>query len=260
MALYYRTYYLGFGFAVTLLGLITFLILQGLQIPSGSLIDWLIGVAIFWWLFIITVIPWNIYFEAKEVISDAQISQAKEIIFEQDYLSYIHRVRHWSLIIAISLHLISAFVLYSLSFFNLSSLGYVSSAATLLLMGLRPAIRAYQYLATRLSFIRQQIKYPRDDVIALQGRFEKLDSRLQQLENRWDLDNPKSWIVTYQGKWHQLQQEIISLQYLLEQFQKQNQTEHEKITQETKQAIAQLTEDSRILSNVRELIQFFKTA
>ena len=43
-------------------------------------------------------------------------------------------------------------------------MGYVSSGAALLLTGLRPALRAYQYIATRLSMIRQQIKYPREDV------------------------------------------------------------------------------------------------
>lgn len=257
---YYRSYYLGFGVAVTVLGLVTFLILQILHISSGSLVDWLSGVGIFWWLLTLVVIPWNIYFEAKEVLAEAQISQEKNIQFDPAYLNYVQKICRWSLIIAISLHLISAITLYGLAFFEITSLGYLSAIATLLLTLFRPALRAYQYLATRLAMIRQSIKYPREDVLTLQNRLEMLIDKVKRLEDTLDVSNPHSWAISQQIKQQEIQQNINNLKQNFEQFKQYNQQEHYQISQEAKGAIAQLTEDSQFLSQVREIIRFFKTA
>jgi hypothetical protein len=256
----YRTYYLGLGLSVTLLGLITFLILQFLQVPSGNLIDWLIGVGIFWWLLTIVVIPWNVYFEAKEVINEAQSSEEKNIQFDPSYLNYVKTVCFWSLMIAIGLHLISAIALYGLALFQVTPLGYSSAIATLLLTFLRPSVRFYQYLATRLAMIRQEIKYPRHDVLILQNQVETLITQVKVLESQLDLNDGQSWVSQQQKKWQEIQREVKILRNLLEQFDNQNQREHQQISQEAKNAIAQLTEDSQFLTHVREIIRFIKTA
>lgn len=257
---YIRSYYLGFGLSVTLLGLITFLILQFLQVPSGNLIDWLIGMGIFWWLLTIVVIPWNVYFEAKEVITEAQTSGEKNIKFDQSYLNYVKQVCFWSLIIAIVLHFVSAFTLYGLALFKVTPLGYSSAIATLLLTFLRPSVRFYQYLATRLAMIRQEIKYPRYDVLILQNQVETLINQVKVLESQLDLNDSQSWMSQQQKKWQEIQREVKIFRNLLEQFENQNQREHQQISQETQNAINQLTEDSQFLTHVREIIRFVKTA
>ncbi len=189
-----------------------------------------------------------------------QTSQEKNIEFDPNYLNYVQKVSRWSLMIAICLHLLSAIALYSLAFLGITSLGYASSIATLLLTGLRPAIRAYQYLATRLAMIRQSIKYPREDVLTLKTTLENLNSRLKRLEEKLDSTNRKSWAFTQQIKWQETQQEVKGLKHILEQFQIRNKQEHQEISQASQTAIAQLTEDSQFLSQVREIIRFFKTA
>ncbi|MGK7944040.1 MAG: hypothetical protein AB4058_06195 [Microcystaceae cyanobacterium] len=257
---YYRTYYLGFGVGATLLGLITFLILQLLNVPSGNLVDWLIGVGIFWWLLTIVIIPWNIYFEAKEVVVDAETSTKRRIRFDPSYLDYAQQVCRWSLTLAISLHLISAIALYSLAFFHITPLGYSTSIATLLLTGLRPFIRFYQYLANRLAQIRQAVKYPIDDVLTLKNKVETLVKRVTQLENKLHLGNHQSWASQQQKQWQETKREVNLLSSNLEAFQVQNKTEHEQIAQESRGMIARLTEDSHFLSQVREIIRFVKTA
>jgi hypothetical protein len=250
--------YLGFiGFSIIFgaLVLLAFGILQWLHIPSGNLIDWLIGIASFWWLLVIVTVPWNIYFDAQEVIAEATISQEKNIPVDRKQVDYVKTVARWSILLAIVLHLLSGVVLYILAATGISAVGYVSSCATLLLTALRPAIRAYQYLAVRLSMIRQQIKYPREDVVELRNRVSRLESNLTIISEKLDAE-----VNIQQQEVKITRQESARLKALLEQLQAKNQVEHEALSREAQSAIAQLTEDSQFLNHVREIIRFFKTA
>ncbi|MCU0537071.1 MAG: hypothetical protein MUD14_24565 [Hydrococcus sp. Prado102] len=252
--------YFGFSIGFGFLMLLAFGILHWLQIPSGNLVDWLIGIASFWWLLAIVTVPWNIYFDAQEVLAEAAISQEKRITIDEKQLNYVKQVSRWGILLAIALHVISAIVLYFLAAAGISAVGYVSSGATLLLTILRPAIRAYQYIAVRLSMIRQQIKYPREDVLELRDRVGNLETNIKLIEEKLDLENPHSLVAQQQRESQETRQELNRLRALLEQLQAKNQVEHEQLSQEARSAIAQLTEDSQFLNHAREIIRFFKTA
>jgi cell division protein FtsB len=243
--------YYTFSLSVGLVALIVFFILQWLHLPAGSLADWLIGIAIFYWLLGIVTIPWNIYFDAQEVIAEAAISKEKNIPVDPKQINYVKKVARWSIVVAILLHLISAVVLYLLAYFNITVLGYISSVAALLLTFFRPAIRAYQYLAIRLSMIREQIKYPREDVVELRGRVNNIEAQINKL-------NRES--ITHQQKAEELNQELQKLTRNLQQLISTNQGEHEQLLRESKNAISQLTEDSQFLGHIREIIRFIKNS
>ncbi len=252
--------YFGFSCGFSFLLLIAFFILQWLNIPAGNLVDWLIGIASFWWLLVIVTIPWNIYFDAKEVITEANISRQKNITFDKKQLVYVNKVARWSILIAIALHLFSALGLYFLAALNISSIGYLSSGATLLLTGLRPTIRGYQYLALRLKAIRQEINYPREDVLELRERVLKIENTLKHLEKILDANDENSLVKKQEEQWQELRHNHNQLRASLEHWQAVNQTEHENISKDNRKAIAQLTEDSQFLEQVREIIRFFKKA
>ncbi|MEM8779706.1 MAG: hypothetical protein AAGF26_12705 [Cyanobacteria bacterium P01_G01_bin.49] len=256
---YYYGYFgfsIGFGF----LSLAAFFILQWLHIPAGSLVDWVIGIASFWWLLAIVTVPWNVYFEAKEVISEAATSQEKEITIDEQQLKYAKTVSKGALVVAIALHLLSTFGLYELAATGISSVGYVSSFATLLLTILRPAVRAYQYLAYRLSNIRQQIKYPRQDILELRNRFKKLEKLVDSIEKKLDLTESNSWISQQEQNWEATRKQVAVINAKLEQLEAKNSLEHQELAKEARNAISQLTEDSNFLHQVREIIRFIKTA
>lgn len=252
--------FLGFSALFGVFILIIFGVLQWLGIPAGNLVDWLIGIASFWWLLVIVTVPWNIYFDAKEVIAEAKISQEKKITVDEQQLSYLKKVARWSIFGAIALHLVSALSLYTLAATGISAVGYVSSAATLLLTGLRPVIRAYQYLAFRLSMIRQQIKYPREDVLELRNRFVTVEGKVQTIESILDINKPGSWAANIEQKLQNSNQDLAYFKATFEQFQAKNKVEHEQLSREAQNAIAQLTEDSQFLGHVREIIRFIKSA
>ncbi len=252
--------YISFSISLGIIAAILAGILQWLNISAGSLVDWLIGIASFWWLLIIVTIPWNIYFDASETLTEANSSQEKGIQVDLKQLNYVRQVARWSIIGAIALHLISAFALYLLAATGISNVGYVSSNLTLLLTILRPAIRGYQYLTTRLLTIKKEVKYPREDAIELGNQLKLLETRIKALEALLDLKNPDSLIKKQQQATQEIRRQLALQKALLEEERAKNTVEHERISREAITAISQLSEDSQFLSHVREIIRLVKTA
>ncbi len=56
--------YISWNIGLGVLLLIAGVFVQWFDISAGSLIDWSIGIASFWWLLILVTIPLNIYYDA----------------------------------------------------------------------------------------------------------------------------------------------------------------------------------------------------
>ncbi len=116
----------GFGAVTGIFLLLVFAILQWLHVSAGSFIDWVIAIAIFEWLLLIVTVPWNIHFEAKEVLAQAAESTKKNIAVDREQLQYVTVLVRRSLFAAIALHLFSAIALYALAAAGISAVGYLS--------------------------------------------------------------------------------------------------------------------------------------
>ncbi len=252
--------YINFSISLGILVLIVGGILQWLNISAGNLVDWLIGIASFWWLLVIITIPWNIYFDARETLTEAKVSQEKGLEIEGQQVKYVQKVARWSLLGALALHFISTLALYSLAATGISNVGYVSSGLTLLLTILRPTIRAYQYLTARLLSIKKEIKYPREDAIELRNRVKTLETAIEKIENLLDFKNPISLVSKQQQQFQENCHQLAHLKALLEEYEAKNTVSHEQLSREAQNAIAQLNEDSQFLGHVREIIRLVKTA
>ena len=73
----------------------------------------------------------------------------------------------------------------------------------LLLTVLRPVNRGDRYLINRLSAIKKEIKYPREDAVELANKIKKLETSVEKIEANLDLENSSSLI----GKQQQLSPE-----------------------------------------------------
>jgi len=250
----------GFGASTGIFLLLVFAILQWLHIPAGSFIDWVIAIAIFEWLLLIVTVPWNIHFEAKEVLAQAAESTEKGIVVDEKQVKYVTVLASRSLWVAIGLHLLSAIALYALAATGISAVGYLSSGAALLLTILRPAIRGYQYLAARLTMIRSQFLHPREDIVELRNRFANVESTVKNLEATFNSNDPNSWVAVQERQQEATRIELTRLAASLENLRSTNQAEHTKLERDAESAIAQLTDDGRFLNHVREILRFFKEA
>ncbi|MCP4347244.1 MAG: hypothetical protein GY795_17165 [Desulfobacterales bacterium] len=252
--------YIFFAIGPSFLILIVYVLLQWLGVPTGRLTDWIIGIASFWWLMIIVTLPWNMYFKAKEILEAAVKSAERKIKVDPKEIEYSKNIARRSLTLAIILHLLSAMGLHALAIFEISPVGYISSVAALLLTGLRPALRAHEYVLYRLSVIRGQLFHPREDIAELRDRFKKLEENVKQLNNQMDTKKPDSWVSAQERHMEAINKEVTQARVLIEDLRVNNKSEHERLSREAKQAIAQITEDGQFLEHVRELIRFVKAA
>ncbi|MGG6240845.1 hypothetical protein ACQ4N7_19660 [Nodosilinea sp. AN01ver1] len=246
--------------SLVLMLVLIFGLAQWWQIPVGNLTDWVVGLASFGWLLTLTTVPWNIYFEAKTALSEADLSREKGIAVDDRQVDYVRSLACWSLRLVLALHLLTALGLYFLASTGVSQLGYWGSAAALLLSGLRPALRTYQYFATRIAAIQQQFQHPREDVVELRDRLTQAETKLEQLTAQLNTDDPASWAATEQRQRQALRQDLTVLATEVMTLTATNQTEHQRLAFEGQQAIAQLSADGQFLEHVREIIRFFKAA
>ncbi|MEH2067821.1 MAG: hypothetical protein V7K47_06590 [Nostoc sp.] len=256
----YINFFISSIIGIVLTVLVAFGLLQWLHIPAGNFLDWVIGGASFWWLLVIVTVPWNVHFQAKEVLAEAAQSSEKGIPVDEKQVKYVTVLAKRSLWVAIALHLFSAVGLYTLAATGISTVGYVSSGAALLLTILRPAIRAYEYLYARLAMIRQEWKYPREDIVELRDRFANLEQKVQSLEEQLNPEQPYSLPVTQERFAQETRRDLARIAANLEELRAINHTEHERLGREARNAIAQLSTDGQFLDHVREIIRFFKSA
>jgi tetrahydromethanopterin S-methyltransferase subunit B len=256
----YLNFFLGSSFGTVILVLLAFSILQWFHIPAGNFLDWVIGGASFWWLLVIVTVPWNVHFQAKQVLAEGVQSTEKGIPVDEKQLAYVKILAKRSLVIAIALHLLSAIALYILAVTGVSAVGYIGSGAALLLTALRPAVSAYEYLYARLSAIRQEWTYPREDVVELRNRVEILEATVKNLEEQLNPEKPYSLAANQQTYIEETRKELARISANVEELRATNHTEHERLSREARQAIAQLSTDGQFLDHVREIIRFFKTA
>jgi hypothetical protein len=248
------------GVMLTLLVLLVFAVLSWLNVPTGRFLDWVIGLLSFWWLVAIVTIPWNVYFQAQEVLTEAAKSQEIGIPVKTGEVTYVARLAKQTLPLALALHAFSALGLYLLAVTGISPIGYFASGLALLLTGVRPAIRAHDYIVRRLTLISQEIKYPRQDVVELRNRVAALEQRAKALEAQLDLNKPESWAAGQQRQFQTLQNDLTRAQVALENLRVQNQAEHVQIAHDAQQSMTHLTRDSEFLEHVRALIRFYKNA
>ncbi|MEI6428513.1 MAG: hypothetical protein WCO45_09030 [Pseudanabaena sp. ELA607] len=252
--------FIGWLFSLLLIFLAGFGLTQWLNLPFGNFIDWVIGGSIFVWLIIIVTVPWNIYFQAKSVLNQAIIAQDRGINIDQNQLPYVRSLAQRSLILALSLHGISTLTLYIVASSGVGTIGYVGAIAALLLTILRPAISAYEYIAQQLRAISQQIDYPHEDVIELRQNLTNLQLSIQQLEKQLNVEDPYSWVAKYESFAEETRKDLSRLGANIEDLRATNLRDHDRLTYESRQAIAQLSSDSQFLEHVREIIRFFKSA
>jgi hypothetical protein len=245
---------------LTILVLAAFTVLKELNIPAGALVDWVIGISIFWWLSAVVTIPWNMHYTAKSILNDASISATKGITVNQEHVSYAGKLAKRFFILAIVLHIFTAVALYFLAYFQITAIGYWASVAALLLTFLRPLQQAYEHLVLRLSSMAHQVRYPRDDVYELDRKVTELQGNMNWVTSLIDTAKEDSWASNQDKAQAKVIAKLEKLTNALEDFKTLNKREHELLSRRSEEEMARLSEDAQFLNQVRDIIQFFKKA
>ena len=252
--------FLGVLASVTFLVLLVFAGLHLLHLPAGTLVDWLAGIGVFWWLTAVVVLPWDTHFAALDVLEEARQSREKGMTVNEESVRFARQLARRFLWLAIGLHLFSALVLYLLAHYQLTVVGYAASVVALALTFVRPAQRAYAHLSRRLQALHHQIRYPREDVVELRERVLLLETEFKAVQTSLDPNEPDSWAQQQQQQLGSLHQLADRLDARLTELTRQNSRDHEALARQSAADIARLSEDAQFLNQVRELIRFVKSA
>lgn len=246
--------------SVTFLVLLVFGGLHLLHLPAGTLIDWLAGIGIFWWLTAVVVLPWDTHFAALDVLEEARQSRERGLAVNEESVRFAQRLAGRFRWLAIGLHLFSALVLYLLAYYQVTAVGYAASVVALALTFVRPAQRAYAHLSRRLQAMQHQLRYPREDAAELRERVLLLETECKALQTSLDVNEPGSWAQEQQQQLTALHQLTDRLDARLTELTRQNSRDHEALARQSAADIARLSEDAQFLNQVRELIRFVKSA
>lgn len=167
-----------------------FLLLRWLQINIGDVTLWVSGVAIYWVLSGITILPWNVYFRADETLEEMRKTEEKGGVCNEKDKEYAKKAKRKSGLLAVILHCLTAIGFLLLAMFTqLGVICYLAAVAALGLTILRPAIHSVEHILVRLNHIQEAVRFPRDDVYDLKerlGKLEHYDETAKSLQKMFD--------------------------------------------------------------------------
>jgi ribosomal protein L5 len=108
--------------------------------------------------------------------------------------------------------------------------------------------------------MQQQFTYPRNDILELRDRFSQLENSVERLTDRFNPDDNESWVSQQNYRWETNREEIANLTVTIANLKATNESEHQRLAQEARQALSQITVDDQFLEHARELIRYFKEA
>ena len=247
---------IGFAGFVTTMSLLVYAGLVWLGHPAGSFVDWMIGLAGFWWLLGVVTIPWNIHFRAREVSRDIEVSKTRGMASDQTDTDLVKRIAQRSLYGALLIHALTAMGFAALAHFNITEIGWAGCIAALALTAARPAARLYTYTLNLLSQTSQRIRFPIDDIRDVKDRLAVLEQKAEVL----DRQNPDSWASVLDRDVRNLEVQHQAFKIELETAHETNQRDHRAMSRDAERIGERVSEDIQFLGHVREMIQFLKNA
>jgi hypothetical protein len=153
------------------------------KVPGRTMLDVGLGAASFYWLLVITTVPWNLYFRAREVRHQIDVSRVRGIDMRAGHAEEVRRLEWWLLRLALGGHLVTAVVVAAVTFVSGHVLGYYFAAFYLISCAFRPAAAYLGYVRARIAKLLKETTHPRDDVVELRTRLAKLSAEVKALRD-----------------------------------------------------------------------------
>jgi hypothetical protein len=141
-----------------------------------------IGALSLLWLLLLLTVPWNVYFQARTVLTEIRTSRERGIEVSPDRDTEAARIAGRMRAVAVGGHLATAAVVAAVTYFAGGEIGYYFAGFYLLSTVFRPAGSWFGHLRSRLSTMLTEVRYPRDDVIDLLSRVSELERLVDHLD------------------------------------------------------------------------------
>ncbi|MFL6112629.1 MAG: hypothetical protein ACJ786_14940 [Catenulispora sp.] len=178
-----KKYWEAFWGLAVLTGLVA-LIASFVKIPGRTALDVGLGAVSLYWLLVITTVPWNLYFRARQVRHEIGVSHERGIAVPQGREAEVRRWERRLLGLALAGHVFSAAVVTAVTYASGHVLGYYFAAFYLLSCAIRPAAAYLGYVRARIASLLTETKYPREDVIELTAQVATLTAEVKALREQ----------------------------------------------------------------------------
>jgi hypothetical protein len=231
------------------------LLASWLRLPLSPNLDAVIGLITLVWLYFVVTVPWNMYFQAHQVLFDARVSGQRGIAIDPEAVTYAKRWARIALVIAIGLHIATALALCGLALSGVGFVGWLGAAASIVLTLVRPGLRAYAHVRERLGRFAREVEVPREDALELRRRLSLVEDRLKTLTLQTATTNQEN-----HQRMHDIETHATQARDLHTDLAEHVRLELVRVEREAKNTVAQVLGDAAVVGHVRELVRFFKQA
>ena len=91
MGRFWNGWWIGKVLWLGVVGAVLWLLASWFQMPLAPSLDTVIGLVTLLWLFFIVTVPWNMVFQAHQLLFEAKVSAARGIHIDPEALAYARR-------------------------------------------------------------------------------------------------------------------------------------------------------------------------
>src|ERR1022692_4536972 len=150
-------------------------------VPLRTVLSIAAGAVALGWLILLVAVPWNLYFAARRVVTEQAVSRGRGITVRAEQEAEARRIARRMLWFALGGHLCTAAVTAAITYYSGDSLGYYITGSYLLSATIRPAAAYFAHLRQRISALSRESLHPRDDIVTLRQRVDRLDGSVREL-------------------------------------------------------------------------------
>lgn len=144
------------------------------------------GVAALMWTVVLVTVPWNLYFEARQVLLQIAASRERGIGVPESRDREAHLIARRTLWLAIAGHIGTALATAVFAWVSGNLIGYWLAAFYLVSTAVRPVTAFFKHLRQRLWVLRVESTFPPDDVEALRMRVGSMEAEFGALRTGYD--------------------------------------------------------------------------
>ncbi|MFF5900571.1 hypothetical protein ACFY8O_32260 [Streptomyces argenteolus] len=152
--------------------------------PASLLLGAAAGVVSLMWLLLLLTVPWNLYFRAHTVLAEIGVSRSKGLEVPEERDTEAARIARLMLRVAVGGHALTAALVVAVTAATGAVTGYWFAGFFLLSTAFRPAGAYFGQLRRRLGTLIEDVTFPRDDVLEVRERVERLHAGTKALEER----------------------------------------------------------------------------
>ncbi|HEY9368671.1 hypothetical protein [Streptomyces sp.] len=153
-------------------------------VPADVVLGVGAGVVALLWLLVLLTLPWNLYFRAHAVLSEIAVSREKGLVVPEARDTEAARIARMMLRAAVAGHVVTAGLVVAVTWATGNATGYWFAGFFLLSTFFRPAGAYFAQLRRRLGTLLKDVTYPRDDVVEVRARVDRLLAGAAVLEGK----------------------------------------------------------------------------